>query len=89
MRENKIETYLKMRVKEEGGICIKLKFIARAGAPDRLVLLKKRHFLAELKRTGQTAEDHQSRLHTLLRWAGFEVYVLDSFELIDEVLCRR
>ena len=64
----------------------KLKYIGRRGATDRLVLLEGCHFLAELKRPKKTAEAHQAREHERLRYAGFEVYVLDTFEKIDEVL---
>ncbi len=86
MRESDVEGYLKARVKEKGGHCLKFKFIGRIGAPDRLVLLKKRHPLIELKKPGEKARGSQIRLHKLLRWAGFEVYVIDSFEGVDEVL---
>lgn len=89
MRESDIEYYLKVAVKRRDGYCFKLKFIGRFGSPDRLVILEGRHFLVEVKAPGKKAEDHQLRLHALLRWAGLEVYVIDSFELVDEVLCQK
>lgn len=81
-----IEKYLVKRVEALGGQCVKLKFINRRGAPDRVVLLPGRHLLIELKTTGLKAEAHQLREHERLRAAGFEVYVIDSFEKVDEVL---
>ena len=39
MRESVIEKYLVKRVKELGGEVRKVKWIGRAGAPDRLVML--------------------------------------------------
>lgn len=86
MRESHVERYLKLRVKEEGGYCLKLRFVGRLGAPDRLVLLSKRHFLVELKAPGKKPRPSQVRMHKLLRWAGFEVYVIDNYESVEELL---
>lgn len=86
MLERVIEYYLIKRVKALGGEIRKLKYIARRSATDRLVLLPGRHFFAELKRSKVKAEDHQSREHKKLEWAGCEVHLLDTFEKIDEVL---
>lgn len=38
-REEKIEDWLRQRVKDVGGICVKLNPAGYAGIPDRLVLL--------------------------------------------------
>ena len=85
MKESLIEKYLKLRVREEGGQCLKLRFVGRLGAPDRLVLLENRHPLVELKAPGKKPRPSQIRLHTLLRWAGFEVYVIDNYESVEEL----
>jgi hypothetical protein len=39
MRESDIEKYLVKRVKELGGMCPKVEWIGREGAPDRVVML--------------------------------------------------
>jgi hypothetical protein len=39
MREASVETYLRGRVKDAGGLCIKLNPAGYVGIPDRLVLL--------------------------------------------------
>ena len=39
MREASIETYLRGRVKDAGGLCIKLSPASYVGIPDRLVVL--------------------------------------------------
>lgn len=39
MREASVESYLRKRVKEAGGLCIKLNPAGNVGIPDRLVLL--------------------------------------------------
>jgi len=86
VRESFVEDKFKARIKQEGGHCFKLRFIARVGAPDRLVLLKKWHCLVELKRPKKYAEEHQTRLHKLLIWAGFKVFVVNSIEGIEDVI---
>jgi hypothetical protein len=86
MLERGIESYFKKKVKALGGSVRKLKWIGRRGAPDRLALLPGSHILVELKRPGKEAEDHQAREHERLRAAGFEVYVWDTKEKIDEGL---
>jgi hypothetical protein len=85
IRESIVEDYLKKKVKALGGECWKLRFINRIGAPDRLILFPDEHALAELKRPKGKPTLIQMRIHTILRWAGFNVYVLDSIEAIDEV----
>jgi len=86
MRESEVETYLKKRVEEVGGETRKLQYKGRHGATDRLVLLHGRHFVAEMKRPRKDAEAHQAREHKILRWAGFEVHVIDTKEKVDKVL---
>jgi hypothetical protein len=39
VREHSIESYLRSRVKDAGGLCIKLNPFGYVGIPDRLVLL--------------------------------------------------
>jgi hypothetical protein len=88
MRESSIENYFNQRVKEHGGEVRKVKWIGRRGAPDRLMLAPRRHCLVELKRPTKEAEEHQAREHVRLRKAGFEVYVLATYEQVDEFIGR-
>ena len=86
MRERDIERYLVRRVKELGGEVRKVQWIARAGAPDRLVMVGSHHFWVELKAPGKTAEPHQLREHARMRKYGMKVVVVDSIEWIDAML---
>lgn len=86
VRESNIEHYLKIRVEEEGGMCLKLKWIGRRNAPDRIVLLPRKHFLVELKRPYKKATAAQEREHARIRISGLDVFVINSFAGIDEVL---
>ena len=88
MRESNVEDYLHSRIKALGGSYRRLKWIGRRGANDDLILLprERRHMLVECKRPGEEAESHQNREHIRLRAAGFEVYVVSTFEEIDAIL---
>lgn len=88
MREAVIEKHLKDRARRAGGLCRKLRWIGRSGAPDRFLSLPAGHakagiWLAELKRPGKDAEEHQAREHERLREAGVRVVVLASLEAVD------
>lgn len=88
MRESDIEDYLIKCVAERGGETRKLKYIGRKDAPDRLVLLPHFTSLVELKATGVKPSRSQLKEHVLLRAAGLDVRVIDSFlgaeRLIEE-----
>ena len=87
IKEKIIEAYLVKRVKQMGGMCNKLQWINRRGAPDRLVILPGRDaFWVELKRPGGKTEPHQAREHQRMRSLGCRIEVVDSFERVDEVL---
>lgn len=94
MRESDIEQYLVERVAELRGECRKLKWVARKGAPDRLVMLPGGllHFV-ELKAPGLAAKfpydahtRQQHREHVRMERMGQKVYVIDSKEGVDALL---
>lgn len=87
MRERDIEAYLVARVRELGGEVRKVKWVGRAHAPDRFVMLPRRRALwVELKRPGERARPGQVREHERMRKLGQRVEVVDSYEGVDEVL---
>ncbi len=88
MRESKVEEYLHQRAKDLGGSYRRVSWIGRNGANDDLILLplQKRHMLVECKRPKKTATEAQAREHDRLRDAGFEVYVVSTFQEIDAIL---
>ena len=99
MRESKIEKYLDKRVREIGGLCRKVAWVNRDGAPDRCVMMPYRTwrgvpirttYWVELKAEGLAAtfpnnahERKQARAHQRMRAAGQSVSVLDSFAAVD------
>lgn len=94
MKESDIEQHLVDRVAQLKGEIRKLKWIARVGAPDRLVMLPGGvlHFV-ELKAPGGAArfpkdarERQQKREHRRMERMGQKVYVIDSKEGVDALL---
>lgn len=92
IRERDIERYLVKRVKTAGGEVRKVKWIGRAGAPDRVVMLDNRtsHMLptvwVELKAPGEKSTAAQLREHSRMRSVGQHVMVIDSFADVDWLL---
>lgn len=86
-RESTVESYLVRRVKESGGMAIKLNPIGMAGLPDRLVLLPGAKIIfVELKRPGEKPRKLQTHIHNQLRLLGFRVEVADNNEKIKMIL---
>lgn len=85
--EKRLERKLKNQIEKMGGWCIKLLSTHIAGLPDRICLLPKGViFFVELKTTKQKARKIQLAIHDKIRKLGFEVYVVDTSEGINETL---
>jgi len=90
MKEILIENMLVRRVKEAGGICIKVQTIGRRGFFDRLVLLPGGRIVwCEVKRpkNGIVAA-HQAQRHKLFKELGAEVAIIWREGDIDQLLRR-
>ncbi|MBR8700255.1 hypothetical protein IX317_000623 [Fusobacterium sp. DD29] len=86
--EKQIEDYLKKKVKDSGGLCIKWTSPGTAGVPDRIVILNKKVRFVELK-----APDKRNNLSKLqkavinkIRKCGVDVYILATYEEIDNFI---
>ncbi|MEG0579383.1 MAG: VRR-NUC domain-containing protein [Niameybacter sp.] len=85
--EKVIERKLVDNVKANKGLCIKLLSVHFLGLPDRMVLLPKGQvFFAEIKTTGEKPRKIQLHVHKMIRELGFNVYVIDKLEQIEEIL---
>lgn len=87
MRERDVERYLVERVRAAGGEVRKVQWIGRRGAPDRVVFLNGAHFI-ELKRPGETPQEHQWREIEKLRDHQASVMVIDSTTGVDLLIHR-
>ena len=87
MREATVERHLVRRAKQLGGMALKIEWIGRRGAPDRVVFLPGGVvWFVELKAPGKKPKPHQIREHNRLRALGVTVMVIDTKEQVDEVL---
>lgn len=87
MREQAIENALISRVKERGGLCLKLApYIA--GIPDRLVILPGGNLMfVELKRPkGGVVSPIQRVIHARLEALGVPVHIVSNKEEIKELI---
>lgn len=83
--EKLIEKTLNTEVAKMGGWSVKLPCTYVAGLPDRMVLLPGgRIFFTELKTTGKKPTAMQKLIHKKLEALGFDVYVIDSLDLLYE-----
>ena len=89
MNEKSIEQKLVKAAKARGGLALKFTSPGFAGMPDRLLLLPKGHIgFVEVKAPGKKPRALQLARHRQLRNLGFQVFVLDNKEQIEEILIQ-
>jgi len=85
--EKDLERKLCAEVKKLGGWAIKLLSSQITGLPDRICLLPSgKIFFVEMKSTGKKPTKIQAIVHNRLRALGFEVYVIDTNEKINNFI---
>jgi len=83
--EEFVEGYLVTRVKAHGGMC--LKFMSGInGVPDRVVILSGRTVFVETKTQGGKPRRLQEVRIEQMRTAGADVRVIDTRELVDDLV---
>lgn len=88
--EKALEKLLNQKIKERGGLSLKLLTAFFAGLPDRLCLLPgARLYFIEMKSTGDKPGKLQKIVHRKLAALGFEVHVLDTFEKLNNFIETR
>lgn len=89
--EKEVENYLKKRVEDRGGLCIKWTSPGTTGLPDRIVLLPGgRVLFVELKRPkGSNIGPLQSYWRKVLRRLGFNAHLVYSRADVDALLGRE
>lgn len=87
MRESQIEAYFVKSVKAAGGLSRKFTSPGRRSVPDRICGFPVNRFaFVELKATDEKPRPDQLREHARWRKLGFAVYVLDSYEAVDDFI---
>lgn len=85
--EKVIERLLVRKIKDNGGMCIKLISDYINGLPDRMCLLPGgRIVFVELKSTGQKPRKIQLYMHGVLRSLGFRVEVIDTLAGVENFI---
>lgn len=85
--EKVIERLLVRKIKDNGGMCIKLISDYINGLPDRMCLLPGgRIVFVELKSTGQKPRKIQLYMHGVLRGLGFRVEVIDTLAGVENFI---
>lgn len=85
--EKDIERLLVRKIKDNGGMCIKLISDYINGLPDRMCLLPGgRIVFVELKSTGQKPRKIQFYMHGVLRGLGFRVEVIDTLAGVENFI---
>lgn len=85
--EKHIEQKLIKKVKDKGGLALKLVSPSLDGLPDRLLLLSKGKIaFAELKAPGKKLRPLQEKRKRQLEELGFLVFVIDNANEIDEII---
>lgn len=85
--EKDVESYLRNKVKKQGGRCIKLSSQHEEGLPDRLILMPGgKVFFVETKRKGGKLAPMQILQHRSLRKLGFRVYIPYTKDEVDTLL---
>lgn len=83
--EKTLEHYLCDKVRDKGGMCLKLTGVI--GIPDRLVVLPNgKLYFVELKREGEKPRVIQDFIIKKLMYLGFNVLVMDSKEDVRDLL---
>lgn len=85
--EKLLERKLRVKLEKLGGYCLKWPATHNSGVPDRICLLPGGIiFFAEIKTTGEKPDPLQKIWHKKLRKAGFEVYVVDTSDQIEQII---
>ena len=84
--EKLLERKLVEKVKAKGGEAFKMLSQYHRGLPDRAVLFNGRAAFVEIKTTGKKPTKLQMRIKERLEQLGFEFYVIDNSEAIDDFI---
>lgn len=89
VRESRIEAHLMKKMKQIGGKAYKWASPGLRGVPDRILIhpdFQGRSIYVELKAPGRKSTPAQVRVQQDLIDAGHAVFVLDSIELVDQLI---
>jgi len=87
MKEKLLESKLRNQVKKRGGLAVKFSSQTLTGLPDRFILMPGGRILfAEVKTTSKKPTPLQALQLRNLRLLGFEVFIIDCQDKLDDLL---
>ena len=86
--EKAVETRLKDRIKNLGGLCIKWVSPGMTGLPDRVIILKGKVYFVELKDPKGVSSARQLLVARQFKEVGVEVVVLSSIQEVEDFIER-
>jgi len=87
VKESDIEKLLVQRVKEHGGLSLKLACTGQAGTPDRLIIgAYGLVAFVEVKAPGKKPRKLQEKRIQELKRLGCKVYVIDDYEGVENIM---
>ena len=88
LMESSVEDYLRRRITEKHGICLKFTSPGLSGMPDRIIVYKGAVLFVELKRPGGKPRPQQKFVADWLRRAGALVYCVSTKDEVDSFLAE-
>lgn len=87
--EKVLERKFAAAIMAAGGRSFKLPAVYVSGLPDRMALMPGGvAFFAEIKSTGKKPTPIQKLIHKKIRALGFNVYVIDSLESLEDSISK-
>ncbi len=86
MRESEVEQYLRKRVENMGGLCLKFVSPGQAGVPDRLILFRGVCVFIETKAPAEQARPLQDYQMARIMAQGFPCWVIDTKQKVDSAV---
>lgn len=83
MLEKAVEQYLKSKVEQLGGMCLKFTSPGIRGVPDRMVIYKGQVNFVEVKRPGGNLRANQKLVRDKFKRHGIDIHVVYSKETVD------
>lgn len=79
--ESKLQKKIRLDLEKNGWIVVKIKLCSLNGWPDQQAHKNGRTVFFEIKDKGKKADPLQDYRHQELRWQGFAVFTIDTWEL--------
>lgn len=86
MKEREVEQYLKQKIEDNNGMCLKFTSPGNRGVPDRLCIMHNRIFFVELKKPTGVLSALQKRQIDKITKRGHACYVCYCKNDVNELL---